>query len=57
MAVDAGVGDRVVFDERKIRTGRGPRPEDSAAIYFFLSLPSSTVVQVAPSGDISNLKL
>jgi hypothetical protein len=34
-----------------------PHPGDSAAIYFFVSLPSSTVFQVVPSGDISNLKL
>ncbi len=32
-------------------------PEVSAVIYFFVSLPSSMVVQVAPSGDTSNLKL
>jgi len=30
---------------------------NSAAIYFFVSLPSSTVFQVVPSGEISNLKL
>jgi len=29
----------------------------SAAIYFFVVLPSITVFQVVPSGDISNLKL
>ena len=27
------------------------------AIYFFVALPSNTVVQAVPSGDISNLKL
>jgi hypothetical protein len=36
---------------------RAPRPGDSAAIYFFVALPSSAVFQVVPSGDISNLKL
>jgi hypothetical protein len=52
-------GDTVCEDSVAGIEGRGERPvlEISAAIYFFVSLPSSTVVQVAPSGDISNLNL
>jgi hypothetical protein len=46
----AGLAGGPAFHERAVL-------EISAAIYFFVSLPSITVFQVVPSGDISNLKL
>jgi hypothetical protein len=49
------------YETELTRADRGrterPDPGDSAAIYFFVSLPSISVFQVVPSGDTSNLNL
>jgi len=49
---------RSVFENCKDGRDKVSRPsrflQDN---YFFVALPSITVVQVLPSGDISNLKL
>jgi hypothetical protein len=42
-----------IFWNWRARTGEDHRPPSSRSRYFFLALPSITVFQVVPSGDIS----